>query len=270
MSVNPNKDTQTRPATCQQLLSGRKTAGEIEDLLKDLRKAFIESALDGELTHLLGYEKHGASGRNSGNSRNGSFPKDESRASAGSSTSRSRATAGRVRAAADPQARDALRRLRRTILSLYSRGLTTREIRPTCGEIYGVEVSPDFVSTVSEAVSTRSGHGAPARSRPSSRSSTSMRLPVKVQRARAGHQTRPSIWRSASISKATRRPSGCGPRPGRRREILARHCHRVEAPRPAGHLHRLRRRAQRTCPKPSRASSRGPGPNLPGASWCDP
>ena len=53
----------------------RKTAGEIEDLLKDLRKAFIESALDGELTHLLGYEKHDASGRNSGNSRNGSSRK---------------------------------------------------------------------------------------------------------------------------------------------------------------------------------------------------
>jgi transposase-like protein len=43
-----------------QLLSGSKTAGETEDLLKDLRKAFIESALDGELTHLLGYEKHDA------------------------------------------------------------------------------------------------------------------------------------------------------------------------------------------------------------------
>jgi transposase-like protein len=57
------------------LLSGRKTAGEIEDLLKDIRKAFIESALDGELTHLLGYEKHKASGRNSGNSRNGSSRK---------------------------------------------------------------------------------------------------------------------------------------------------------------------------------------------------
>ena len=38
-------------------------------------KAFIESALDGELTHPLGYEKHDASGRNSGNSRKGSSRK---------------------------------------------------------------------------------------------------------------------------------------------------------------------------------------------------
>jgi len=65
-----NQDRKTPkidPQLVNQLLAGRKTAGEIEDLLKDLRKAFIESALDGELTHLLGYEKHDASGRNSGN-----------------------------------------------------------------------------------------------------------------------------------------------------------------------------------------------------------
>ena len=50
-------------------------AGEIEDLLKDLRKAFIEHALQGELTHLLGYEKHAVEGRKSGNSRNGTSRK---------------------------------------------------------------------------------------------------------------------------------------------------------------------------------------------------
>jgi hypothetical protein len=42
-----------------------RTAGENEDLLKGLREAFIESPLDGELTHLLGYEKRDATGRNS-------------------------------------------------------------------------------------------------------------------------------------------------------------------------------------------------------------
>jgi putative transposase len=76
MSVQPKQKTpKLDPQLINQLLSGRKTAGEIEDLLKDLRKAFIESALDCELTHLLGYEKHDASWRNSGNSRNGSSRK---------------------------------------------------------------------------------------------------------------------------------------------------------------------------------------------------
>lgn len=39
------------------------------------------------------------------------------------------------------------------ILSLYSRGLSTREIRAHIEEIYGVEVSPDLISTVTDNVS---------------------------------------------------------------------------------------------------------------------
>ena len=55
MSVQPKQKTpKLDPQLVNQLLSGRKTAGELEDLLKDLRKAFIESALDGELRRLPG------------------------------------------------------------------------------------------------------------------------------------------------------------------------------------------------------------------------
>lgn len=44
-------------------------------LLQQLTKALVERALNGELTHHLGYEKHSATGDNSGNSRNGSTSK---------------------------------------------------------------------------------------------------------------------------------------------------------------------------------------------------
>ena len=40
-----------------------------------------------------------------------------------------------------------------TILKLYSRGLSTREIKSHLEEIYGVEVSPDLISSATEAVS---------------------------------------------------------------------------------------------------------------------
>jgi hypothetical protein len=43
--------------------------------LEQLTKALVERALDGELTHPLGYEKHSSAGDNSGNSRNGTTPK---------------------------------------------------------------------------------------------------------------------------------------------------------------------------------------------------
>jgi len=46
-----------------------------DGLLQQLTKAILERALQGELTHHLGYEKHAPEGKNSGNSRNGSYPK---------------------------------------------------------------------------------------------------------------------------------------------------------------------------------------------------
>src|SRR5881394_3579820 len=42
-----------------------------QGLLKQLTKALVERAMDAELTHHLGYEKHDTAGRGSGNSRNG-------------------------------------------------------------------------------------------------------------------------------------------------------------------------------------------------------
>ena len=72
MSVEPKpKAPSIDPQLLNQLLAGKKTAGDIEDLFKDLRKSFIEHALQGELTDLLGYPKHQAEGRKSGHSRNG-------------------------------------------------------------------------------------------------------------------------------------------------------------------------------------------------------
>ena len=44
-------------------------------LLQQLTKALVERALNGELTHHLGYEKHDPAGNNSGNSRNGTSQK---------------------------------------------------------------------------------------------------------------------------------------------------------------------------------------------------
>jgi len=61
MSEKANRKTpQCDPQLIAQLMAGRKSPGDIEDLLKNLRKTFIESALGGELSHALGYEKHQA------------------------------------------------------------------------------------------------------------------------------------------------------------------------------------------------------------------
>jgi transposase-like protein len=141
------------PQLISQLLSGRETAGEIEDLLKDLRKAFIESALAGELTHLLGYEKHDAAGRHSGNSRNGSSRKriktDDSEVEV--EVPRDRQGEFEPQLIAKHQRRwDGFDE---TILALYARGMSTRDVQSFLREKYDVEVSPEFISSVCESVS---------------------------------------------------------------------------------------------------------------------
>jgi putative transposase len=60
-----------------ELLAG-KTTEEIvgpNGLLKQLTKALVERAMNAEMSHHLGYEKHAAEGRGSGNSRNGNSRK---------------------------------------------------------------------------------------------------------------------------------------------------------------------------------------------------
>jgi putative transposase len=90
-------------------------------LLKQLTKALVERAMNAELTHHLGYEKHEASGRGSGNSRNGSSRK-KLQGDFGEARSRFRATA-------TAPSRRRLWRLTRGAL----RGSTTRFCRCTRG-----------------------------------------------------------------------------------------------------------------------------------------
>jgi putative transposase len=135
------------------LLAERQTAGEIEDLLKDLRKAFIEHALQGELTHHLGYEKHAVAGRNSGNSRNGATPKtictDEAQVTIQVPHDR--------QGTFTPQLIGKHQRrwegFDETILQLYAHGLSTRDIQSFLHTKYDIEVSPEFISSVCESVS---------------------------------------------------------------------------------------------------------------------
>ena len=157
--MSAKTDTQPNPLNfdpdlLKQLLAERKTAGEIEDLLKDLRKAFIEHALQGELTHLLGYEKHAATGRKSGNSRNGASRKTLKTEDSTVEIAVPRDRNGEF----EPQLIGKHERrwdgFDELILALYARGMTTRDIQDLLRQKYALEVSPQFISDVCAAVST--------------------------------------------------------------------------------------------------------------------
>jgi putative transposase len=121
-------------------------------LLQQLTKALVERALNGEMTHHLGYEKHSPAGNNSGNSRNGSTSKvlKGKRGQVEIEVPRDRNSEFEPQLVKKNQTR--FDGLDEKIISLYARGMTTREIQGHLEEIYGVDVSPTLISNVTDAV----------------------------------------------------------------------------------------------------------------------
>lgn len=144
-----------RPELLDELLKDYQKPEDLlgqDGLLQQLTKALVERALDGELTHHLGYEKHDAAGDNSGNSRNGTTPKTMrgKRGQVQIDVPRDRNSEFEPQLVKKNQTR--FDGLDEKIISLYSRGMTQREIQGHLEEIYGVEVSPSLISTVTDAV----------------------------------------------------------------------------------------------------------------------
>jgi putative transposase len=121
-------------------------------LLKQLTRALVERALQAELTTHLGYERHSPEGHNSGNSRNGASTK-QLKGDFGTvqiEVPRDRQASFEPKLVAKGQTRFA--GFDDKILSLYARGMTTREIQGHLEEMYQVEVSPALISNVTDAV----------------------------------------------------------------------------------------------------------------------
>jgi putative transposase len=121
-------------------------------LLKQLTKALLERALQAELTEHVGYEKHDPVGNNSGNSRNGTTKKGL-KGDFGEielETPRDRNGSFEPRIVSKGQTR--FTGFDDKIISMYSRGMTTREIEGHLKEMYGIDVSPTLISNVTEAV----------------------------------------------------------------------------------------------------------------------
>ena len=121
-------------------------------LLKQLTKALIERALGAELTHHLGYEKHDPVGYNSGNSRNGTTGKTVKGDFGQIEVETPRDRNSTFEPQILPKHQTRFDGFDEKILSMYARGMTTREIQGHLQQMYGVEVSPTLISTVTDAV----------------------------------------------------------------------------------------------------------------------
>ena len=121
-------------------------------LLKQLTKALLERAMQAEMTEHLGYEKHDSAGHNSGNSRNGGTTKTLKGDFGEMPLETPRDRNGSYEPKIIGKGQTRFTGFDDKIISMYARGMSTREIQGHLEEIYKVEVSPTLISNVTEAV----------------------------------------------------------------------------------------------------------------------
>lgn len=138
-----------------QLLEGNSSAEDLlgeDGLLKQLTKRIAERALDAELDQHLGYNKHDPAGKNTGNSRNGKSRKTVRSIHGDMELEVPRDRQGEFEPQLVKKGEKQLNGFDDRIISLYARGMTTRDIQAHFMETYGVEVSAGFISQVTNAV----------------------------------------------------------------------------------------------------------------------
>ena len=130
---------------------GVKLAGE-GGLLQALTKRLLESALEGEITDHLGYEKHDGAGDGSGNARNGRRSKTVLTDVGPVQIEVPRDRAGSFEPQIVKKRQRRLSGVDEMVLSLSARGLTHGEISAHLSEVYGAEVSKATISTITDKV----------------------------------------------------------------------------------------------------------------------
>ncbi|EJG0976124.1 IS256 family transposase [Vibrio parahaemolyticus] len=127
-----------------------KTESDLDDFRKMLTKVTVETALNAELDEHLGYQKHQS--RTSSNSRNGysgkSIITDDGEVDI--DVPRDREASFEPQLVRKHQTR--FQSMDDKILSLYAKGMTTREIVATFKEMYDADVSPTLISKVTDSV----------------------------------------------------------------------------------------------------------------------
>jgi putative transposase len=127
------------------------TPGEVDASMRRYKKALLERALGAELTHHLG-DPPGAKPETGTNHRNGTTPQTVLTDEGAVNLDVPRDRAGTFEPVLIPKHERRLTGFDDKILALYARGMTVREIQAFLHERYAVEVSPDLISTVTDAI----------------------------------------------------------------------------------------------------------------------
>ena len=130
-----------------------KSKETFQEYFNSLFKQGIEEMLEVELDQHLGYTKHKKEGYNTGNSRNGSFSKTVTTESVGDIVLNiPRDRNGEFEPHIIPKGQTISSKIEDAVLGMYSRGMTTSDVRNQVLDIYGLEISETTVSNITERI----------------------------------------------------------------------------------------------------------------------
>lgn len=155
MSRPETPDEKQLQALVKELAKGVKSQKDLSDLTSKMVKMTVEAALDSEMEEHLGYAKHSLQGHNTGNNRNGHSRKRLIGDHGEIEIETPRDRNGEFEPQFVKKGQTRLTHFDDQILSLYAKGMSTRDIVASFKEMYGAEVSPTLISKVTESVIDR-------------------------------------------------------------------------------------------------------------------
>ena len=136
----------------KEFLSQFKTAQDVDCFLKKLHAKVYEGMLEGEMENHLGYERNAPEGKNSGNSRNGSYPKTIQTEYGESTIAVPRDRQSEFEPLVVPKHQSRGLSIERLVVSLYAKGMSVSDIEEEMHEIYGVNLSTSAISNITNKV----------------------------------------------------------------------------------------------------------------------
>lgn len=136
----------------EQLIPGPVTPAEFEDIFQRFKKAFMERALGAEMTQHLGYKAGEARPEGTTNHRNGKGSKTILTDTGEVTIEVPRDRKGTFEPQLVGKHERRFTGFDDKIIAMYARGMSVREIQKFLAEMYAVDVSPDLISRVTDAV----------------------------------------------------------------------------------------------------------------------
>jgi len=134
-----------------ELLKNCKTQSDLDGVLKQITKRLLDGMLEGEMTHHLGYGRHDRL-VGSENNRNGFSNKTISTDNGEVELNIPRDRDAEFDPLIVPKHSRRLERVDKSIMTLYAKGMSTRDIRDTLNDLYYLDISEEFISNVTDSV----------------------------------------------------------------------------------------------------------------------